>query len=200
MSLPLAKMSLQAFLDWENQQPERHEFYRGEVFAMVGARRVHGVVVGNLCAALKARLQGRIGQVFAHSMQVRVADDAVFYPDVFVTCDARDLRTEMVFEHPMLIVEVLSASTQAFDRGAKFAAYRGLTSLREYVLIDPDTRSVEVFRRNERGLFELHDQSGAAALALASLDASIPMGEVFEGVRAEDTVDAPGSDEPARQP
>ena len=200
MSLPLAKMSLQAFLDWENQQPGRHEFYRGEVFAMVGARRVHGIVALNVAAALKTRLQGRPCQAFIESMKVRVADDAVFYPDVFVTCDARDLRTEMVFEHPVLIVEVLSASTQAFDRGAKFAAYRGLTSLREYVLIDPETRGVEVFRRNERGLFELHDQSGAAALMLASVDAGIPMDEVFEGVQAEGTVGAPGSDEPARQP
>ncbi|EQD37153.1 protein containing DUF820 [mine drainage metagenome] len=195
MPLPLARMSLQAFLDWENQQPGRNEFYRGEVFAMVGARRVHGVIVGNVFAALKSRLKGRPCQAFVESMKVRVADDVVFYPDVFVTCDARDLRTEMVFEHPMLIVEVLSASTQAFDRGAKFAAYRGLTSLREYVLIDPDTRGVEVFRRNERGLFELHDQSGTAVLA--SLDASIPMGDVFEGVRVEIS---DGSDEAALQP
>ncbi|MBU6404516.1 MAG: Uma2 family endonuclease [Proteobacteria bacterium] len=190
MSLPLEKMSLQAFLDWENQQPGRHEFYRGEVFAMVGARRVHGIVVGNVFAALKSRLRGRPCQAFVESMKVRVADDAVFYPDVFVTCDARDLRTEMVFEHPVLIVEVLSASTQAFDRGAKFAAYRGLDSLREYVLIDPDTRGVEVFRRNERGLFELHDQGGAAVLTLASVDAGIPMDEVFEGMQGEARDDA----------
>ena len=194
MPLPQAKMSLQAFLDWENQQPGRNEFYRGEVFAMVGARRVHGVIVGNVFAALKSRLKGRPCQAFVESMKVRVADDAVFYPDVFVTCDARDLRTEMVFEHPMLIVQVLSANTQAFDRGAKFAAYRGLTSLREYVLIDPDMRGVEVFRRNERGLFELHDQSGAAALALASVDASIPVGEVFEGVEAAPAADAGAAD------
>ncbi|WP_297927979.1 Uma2 family endonuclease [Metallibacterium sp.] len=194
MPLPQAKMSLQAFLDWENQQPGRNEFYRGEVFAMVGARRVHGIVALNVATALKMRLQGKPCRAFIESMKVRVADDAVFYPDVFVTCDARDLRTEMVFEHPVLIVEVLSASTQAFDRGAKFAAYRGLTSLREYVLIDPDTRGVEVFRRNERGLFELHDQSGTAVLALASVDARIPMAEVFEGVEAAPAADAGAAD------
>ena len=194
MPLPQAKMSLQAFLDWENQQPGRNEFCRGEVFAMVGARRVHGVIVGNVFAALKSRLKGRPCQAFVESMKVRVADDAVFYPDMFVTCDARDLRTEMVFEHPVLIVEVLSASTQAFDRGAKFAAYRGLTSLREYVLIDPDTRGVEVFRRNARGLFELHDQSGTAVLALASVDAHVPMAEVFEGVEAAPAADADAAD------
>ena len=147
-------MGLEAFLDWENRQSARHEFYRGEVFAMVGARRVHGIVALNVATALKSRLKGKPCMVFIENMKLRVADDALFYPDVFVTCDARDLRTEMVFEHPTLVVEVLSESTQAFDRGAKFAAYRSLASLREYLLIDPDLRTVELFRRNAAGLFE----------------------------------------------
>ena len=129
-----------------------HAVNRGEAFAMPGARRVHGIVAGNVLAALKSR-QGASCMVFIENMTLRVADDALSTPDVFVTCDARDLRTEMVFEHPTLIVEVLSESTQAFDRGAKFAAYRSLASLREYLLIDPDLRTVELFRRNAAGLF-----------------------------------------------
>ena len=87
-------MGLEAFLDWENRQSARHEFYRGEVFAMVGARRVHGIVAGNVFAALKSRLKGTPCMAFIENMKLRVADDAPFYPDVFVTCDARDLRTE----------------------------------------------------------------------------------------------------------
>ena len=71
MSMPPEKMSLQAFLGWENQQPGRHEFYRGEVFAMVGARRVHGIVVGNVFAALKSRLRGRPCQAFVESMEIK---------------------------------------------------------------------------------------------------------------------------------
>ena len=84
------------------------------------------------------------------------------------------------------MAEVLSDSTQAFDRGLKFAAYRQLASLREYLLVDPDTRRVEVFRRNERELFELHDQTGADALQLASVGLSLPMEELFEGLSAAD--------------
>ena len=175
-------MGLEAFLDWENRQSARHEFCRGEVFAMVGARRVHGIVALNVATALKSRLKGKPCMVFIENMKLRVADDALFYPDVFVTCDARDLRTEMVFEHPTLIVEVLSESTQAFDRGAKFAAYRSLASLREYLLIDPDLRTVELFRRNAAGLFELHDHTGLDTLELASLRLALPQAELFEGL------------------
>ena len=182
MSGPHTRMGLEAFLDWENRQSARHEFYRGEVFAMVGARRVHGIVALNVATALKSRLKGNPCMVFIENMKLRVADDALFYPDVFVTCDERDLRTEMVFGHPTLIVEVLSESTQAFDRGAKFAAYRSLASLREYLLIDPDLRTVELFRRNAAGLFELHDHTGLDTLELASLRLALPQAELFEGL------------------
>ncbi|HOI65121.1 MAG TPA: Uma2 family endonuclease [Thiomonas arsenitoxydans] len=176
------KLSLDDYLVWENAQPERHEFYRGETFGMVGVRRVHGMVSGNLFAALKSALRDGPCEVFTESLKVQVADEAVFYPDVFVTCHADDLRTEMVFRHPVLIVEVLSDSTQGYDRSLKFAMYRRIAELREYVLIDPDSRSVEVFRRNERGLFELHDFTGLAEMELASVQLRIALTEVFSGL------------------
>ena len=185
MALPAHKPTLADYLVWEEAQPERHEFYRGEFFAMVGGRRINGLVTGNLYAALRQRLQGSPCKAFFESMKLQVADDAIFYPDLFVTCDAADLKTEQVFRQPLLVVEVLSDSTQAFDRGLKFAAYRQLDSLREYALIDPDSRRVEVFRRNERLLFELHDQTGTAELYLASVDLHLPMAELFDGLDAE---------------
>ena len=185
MALPAQKLNLADYLAWENEQAARHEFYRGEVFAMVGARRVHGLVGGNLFAALKTHLKGSPCRAFVESMKVQVADDMLFYPDVFVTCDAQDLKTDMVFRRPLLIIEVLSESTQAYDRSLKFAAYRLLDSLQEYVLVDPATRRVEIFRRNERSLFELHDQTGLPELHLASVDMHLPMSEVFDGVEEE---------------
>lgn len=182
MALPAHKLSLADFLTWENDQPGRHEFFRGDIFAMVGAHRVHGLVAGNLFAALKVHLKGSPCRAFVEGMKVQVGDDAIFYPDVFVTCDAQDLQTEMVFRHPKVIVEVLSATTQAYDRGLKFAAYRQIDTLQEYLLVDPDTRRIEVFRRNERSLFELHDQTGGPELHLASVDLRLPTAEVFDGV------------------
>ena len=126
------RMTLEEFLAWETVQVERHEFVRGEVFAMVGARRVHGRVVMNLGRLLGNALLGSPCAVYAETMKVQV-DDAILYPDLFVTCDARDLSTDQLFVAPTLVIEVLSPSTQAYDRSLKFAPYRRLPSLREYL-------------------------------------------------------------------
>jgi Uma2 family endonuclease len=185
MGLAPANQSTDEFIAWENAQPERHEFYRGETFAMVGARRVHGLVSLNMASLFKHVLSGTPCQVFAESMKLQVADESLFYPDVFVTCDPTDLKTDYIFRAPTVIVEVLSESTQAYDRGVKFAAYRRLASLKEYLLIDPDLRSIEVFRRGDEGLFTLHDYTGLDYLRLQSLECELAMADVFEGLEAE---------------
>ena len=182
MGQPLSKLSLQEFLEWENLQPERHEFHRGEVFAMVGARRVHGLIALNIAASLKQQLKGKRCRAFADSMKIRIAADTILYPDVFVTCDPDDLRTEQIFTAPTLVVEVLSPSTQSYDRGSKFTLYRSLASLREYMLVDPDTREVQLFRRGADALFTLHDLTGREHIALASIDCELLASEVFDGV------------------
>lgn len=182
MGLPQHRYTLDEYLAWENQQPERHEFHRGEVFAMVGGRRSHGRVVLNVAARLMQRLAGTPCQVFAESMKVQVAADTVLYPDVFVTCDKADLATEMIFRAPTLVVEVLSPSTNAYDRSLKFALYRQLAALREYVLIDPDERRVEAFRLDAAGQWIFDDMSQGAELRLDSLGAAVSLAEVFEGV------------------
>jgi Uma2 family endonuclease len=186
MGMPLQKMSLQEFLGWENNQAERHEFLRGEVFAMVGARRTHGRVVLNIATRLALHLAGTRCQVFSEGMKVQIADDTIFYPDIFVTCDAADLRTEMVFRAPVLVVEVLSPGTVAYDRGQKFSLYRRLASLKEYLLVDPDTRRVEAFRRNEQDQWVLHDMSEGDVLEVACLEAKVTMAQVFDGVTPEE--------------
>ncbi len=182
MGLPLPKLSFDGFLAWENEQVERHEFYRGEVFLMVGARRIHACVVMNLARALGNALAGTACRVFSESAKLSPADDTILYPDLFVTCDPADLRTEMIFRAPKLVIEVLSPSTQAHDRSAKFALYRRMPSLLEYGLVDPETRRVEVFRIGRDGLWVLHDMSDDGALALASVDVRIAMQAVFDGV------------------
>jgi Uma2 family endonuclease len=176
------KMSLDTFLAWEDEQKDRHEFVRGGVFAMVGARRVHNQVVGNVFAVLKGQLRGTPCRPFLETAKVLTAGDDLLYPDLFVTCDAADLRTDQVFRAPTLILEVLSPTTQAYDRGLKFMLYRSITSLREYVLVDPDTREVELFRRGDQELFTLHDLSGADRIEFASVGCSITAAELFEGV------------------
>ena len=184
MGTPLLKQTLEDYLRWENEQPEKHEFHRGEIFAMVGGRRVHGCVVANLARALGNALHGSPCRVFSEGMKVQPADDTILYPDIFVTCDAADLSTEMIFRAPKLVVEVLSPSTQAYDRSLKFALYRQLASLQEFALIDPDTRRIEVFRIGADGLWVLHDMSERPALALASVGCEVAMADIFDGVEA----------------
>ena len=182
MGLALNRMEMAAFLAWENSQAGRNEFYQGEVCAMVGARRVHGIVGLNIAASLKQQLKGSPCQVFVESMKVKPNADSLFYPDVFVTCDAGDLATDMIFTSPTVIVEVLSESTQAFDRGLKFAAYRQIGALKEYLLIDPESRVVELYRRGDEGLFTLHDFTGAVNVDLSSIGCTLKTIDVFDRV------------------
>ena len=176
--------TLQAYLDWENAQPEKHEFHRGEIFAMAGGRRTHGRVMLNLARHIGVHLDGSSCQVFADSMKVQVADDTMLYPDVFVTCDRADLSTDQIFRAPKLVIEVLSPSTQAYDRSKKFSLYRQLASLQEYIPVDPETRRVESFTRSAQGQWMLRDMSDDAAMVAASIGCTVAMSDVFAGIEA----------------
>jgi Uma2 family endonuclease len=118
---------------------------------------------------------------------VQVAEDTLLYPDVFVTCDPADLATEMIFRAPTLVIEVLSPSTQACDRSLKFALYRRLASLREYILVDPETRRVEAFRRemdagSGADRWVLDDMSLTERLDAPSVGCSVTLAQVFAGL------------------
>ena len=184
MSTPAERLTFDAdaYLAWEAEQAEKHEYLHGEVFAMVGARQEHVIVAGNLYAALKQRLRGGPYRAYVSDMKLRVAAaDAFFYPDVMVSCDGRDLAAEHFLEHPTLIVEVLSPGTEAFDRGAKAAAYRLLPSLREYVLVDVAARRAEAYHRTEAGDWLLHDcRPEEEACRFASVELFVPFEEIFE--------------------
>lgn len=175
------ELTLAQFLAWEGEQPERHEFYRGEVIAMVGGTARHNRVILNLAGRLSEHLDGTGCQVFAETMKVQLADEAILYPDVLVACGKPEAGDEQVVRDPKLIIEVLSPSTKGYDRRNKFILYRTLPSLQEYVLIDPSTREVEVFTLTDGGWL-LTDQTKAAELRLASIAATLSIDAVFKGV------------------
>ena len=185
---PAPRFDRQDYFAWETEQPVKHEYVAGEVFAQAGARQNHVVVAGNCFAALRQRLRGTPCRAYISDMQLEVAQaDAVFYPDVMVSCHPEDLAAERVLHHPRVIVEVLSDSTVAYDRGGKFAAYRMLESLQEYVLIDPERRSLEIFRRLPSNDWLLATGDSARALVLAALEMEIGFDEVFEDVAVPET-------------
>lgn len=169
-----------AYLEWEQHQSGKNEFYAGEVFAMVGARQEHVVVAGALYARLREHLRGTRCRAYVSDMKLEVAAaDAVFYPDVMVSCDEADRSRALALQAPSLIVEVLSDSTAATDRGPKFAAYRKVASLQEYLLVDIDARRLELFRRESAG-WVLHEPEGEpAVLALTSIGLELTAGDAF---------------------
>ncbi len=164
-------MTAQQFLFWDAHEPLRHEFVRGDVFAMAGAEERHVTVAGNVYVALRAHLRGTPCRTFITDMKLRVeAADCYFYPDVMVTCSGVDAADPLIKREPVLVVEVLSPSTAAYDRGDKFAAYRLLSSLREVLLVDPDSRRCDLYRKGADGLWVLHPFEPGHAVRLQSVD------------------------------
>ena len=181
MGMPQQKTTLAEFLAWEENQPDRHEFYRGEIFGMVGGTARHNRVILNLASRIGDHLDGTKCQVFAENMKVQIAE-GVLYPDVVVACGKAEAGDEQTVTDPTLIIEVLSPSTKGYDKREKFILYRTLASLREYVLIDPAKREVEVFTLAEGGAWTLTDQTTAELLTLSSIDCNLSMNLVFKGV------------------
>lgn len=164
------RFSFEEYLAWEEQQAKKHEYVRDEVFAMAGARRVHVTVSLNLASAFKNHLRGTPCHAYMADMKLRVElADAGFYPDVMVTCDRRDHAADRYLCHPKLLVEVLSDSTAAYDRGGKFAEYRKLESLEEYAIVDIEAHRVECFRRNAENRWVLYDFAGEDNAVFASI-------------------------------
>ena len=175
--------SAEDFLHWESLQAEKHEFIQGEVFAMGGARREHVVVAGNVFALLKQHLRGTPCQPYIADMKLRIEMlDAFFYPDVMVSCHENDRQAEQYLSHPTVIIEVLSDSTEAYDRGAKFAAYRLLPSLKEYMLVDIKAQRLEIFRRTDNDDWLLHVCEASENGFLTSLEVNLNLEDVFEGI------------------
>lgn len=182
MGLPLlhAAMTAAEFLAWDEHQTLRREFVRGEVFAMAGGEDRNNTVAGSLYAALRQHLSGSPCRVYMADVKLRVeAADCYFYPDLMVTCSAADAASRLIKRDAVLVVEVLSPSTSAYDRGDKFADYRALPSLAEYLLVDVEKRRCDLYRKGVDGLWVLHPTQGEQPLVLASVGLAIAAGTLW---------------------
>ncbi|OYD95881.1 hypothetical protein CDG77_10000 [Nostoc sp. 'Peltigera membranacea cyanobiont' 213] len=176
-------ISPEEYLEGEKFSEIKHEYIDGQVYAMAGASDAHVTVVGNLFVLLRNHLRGSGCRVYIADMKAQIdVINRYFYPDMMVTCDTRDKEFEYFKCYPSLIIEVLSESTEGYDRGKKFASYRHLESLQEYVLISPDRISVECFRRNEQGQWVLYPYEKEQEVHLASVDFRCAIAEIYEDV------------------
>jgi Uma2 family endonuclease len=183
---PSAKMTPEEYLALERKAEVKSEYFAGEVFAMAGAGEAHNLMVTNVIVALGTQLRKRPCKVHPSDMRVLVSQTGLYtYPDAVVVCgeprfldDKRDTLLT-----PTLIVEVLSDSTEAYDRGQKFEHYRQIESLQEYVLVSQAAPKVERFLRQEAGTWLFSEATGLDATAeLASIQCRLPLAEVYDKV------------------
>ncbi len=171
------------YLEWEAKQPLKHEYINGEVFAMTRGTIIHNDITINVTTALKSHLRGKGCKVQMTDVKLGISQQVnFFYTDVMVTCGARDKKEHLIVYHPCLIIEVLSPSTEAFDRGDNFKFYRQIDTLKEYVLIDSQKINVEVFRLNDNGFWELHPYQDSDQVSVQSIDFSCPISLIYEEV------------------
>ncbi len=172
------------YLQIEEQSPIKHEYINGCLYAMVGVSQNHNLISLKLSSALLQHTQGSSCLVFMSDIKVRIEQrNRFFYPDVAVSCDARDRETPLYLRYPDLIVEVLSDSTEAFDRGDKFQDYQTIETLREYVLISSKRPLVQCFRRSNSGLWELQSYTEEqGSFQFNSLDFSLTLEALYENV------------------
>lgn len=171
------------YLEAEKSSLVKHEYHDGDVYAMAGASDEHVTIGINLTSLLRSTLRGGNCRTYGSDMKVQI--DAVnhyYYPDVMVSCDQRDREFKYFKKYPTLIIEVLSESTEAKDRGKKFEHYRHLETLREYVLVSQTQRQVEIFRKNESGLWVLYPFGEDDEVNLMSLDMRFSMASLYEDV------------------
>ncbi len=182
-SLPKTLMSEAEYLAYERQSQIKHEFYLGELFAMAGASREHNLIALNIGGELRQTFKGQRCEAYVGDMRVRVTRTGLYtYPDVVVVCEEAEFVDDTLL-NPTVLIEVLSDSTEQYDRGTKLKHYRQLPSLREYVLFSQTEPLVEQCVRRDNNRWELSETAGLdATLTLSSLGCDIPLAEIFDKV------------------
>jgi Uma2 family endonuclease len=176
-------LSPEEYLQLEEKSSIKHEYRQGNVYARAEASNVHVLIAGNLCTLLRNHLRGSECLPYISDTKIQIESiSTYYYPDLAVTCDRRDREFKNFLRHPCLIIEVLSDTTEAFDRGDKFADYRNLESLQEYVLISQNRIHVDCFRRNDRGQWVLYPYNAGDTIHLASINFSCAIEDLYEDV------------------
>lgn len=191
MSFAAAKPRLtpEEYLAIERQADHRGEYYAGEIFAMAAAGERHVLIVTNLTGELSTLLKKRPCKVYSNKMRVRVEQTGMYaYPDVVVVCGAPTFEDEHndTLLNPTVIVEVLSDSTEAYDRGRKFEHYRQIPSLAEYLLVAQDRHRIEQFiKQPDGGWLFIEFTTIDASVKLPSIDCELSVAEVYDKVEFE---------------
>ena len=184
------KISIEDYLKMEIASIEKHEYYRGEIFAVAGAKVPHNKICVNLLIALGQRLKGKKCRPYGSDQRIHIPANTLFtYPDISIICgEILTLNNdEYNALNPSVIIEVLSKSTKNYDRGEKFKLYRDITTLKEYILVDSESIHVEIFRFNENNHWELEEYKDSnESIHIKIINESLSVVEIYDNVKVVD--------------
>ena len=179
------KITVSEYFEIERNSLEKHEYYEGELFAMAGAKKKHNLIVSNLIAALHGKFKDRPCVVYPSDMKVAVDRyNHYTYPDISIVCGESKFvnDSEDSLTNPNVIMEVLSDSTEKYDRGKKFQSYRNISSLKEYVLVSTENKKVEVFTKSSDGKWVLSESDESGIIKLSSIECVLLLDDIYDKV------------------
>jgi Uma2 family endonuclease len=181
------------YLKLEEKSNIKHEYIDGQVYTMAGTTDTHNTIGLNLALLIRNQLRGSDCRVYFADIKARIEKcNRFYYPDIIVTCDPKDRETPTYKRFPKLIIEVLSNSTEAFDRGDKFNDYQTLDSLEEYVLVNTKHQRFETFRRNDQGLWVLQTyRPDDQTFELQSINLTASFTDLYQDVELEANAQKP---------
>ena len=185
-SVPRTLVTYEAYASGEASSEVKHEFVRGEIFAMAGGTPKHAALTAAMTMLLGAQLRGKPCRPYSSDLRVRIRSaDVGAYPDITVICGEPERAPEDTASvlNPTLIVEVLSTSTEAYDRGDKFAHYRQVPSLKEYILVSQHKQAIERHVRNQDGSWTMTAFGPDAHLTLTAIGCELSVNDVYEGIQ-----------------
>ncbi len=179
-----SKFSIQEYLEMEKDAIYKHEYYRGEIFLMSGASARHNVIFSNLFGDIAFRLKGHPCKPYGSNMRIHIPENTLFtYPDISIVCGDTipSPENEDTSIQPSVLIEILSPSTRNYDKGDKFKLYRDIPTLKEYILVDSEAISIEVFRLDPHDHWVLEEYKTLDdALTIQSIGLSIPLQDIYE--------------------
>ena len=187
---PVKKMTPEEYLAFERASEEKHEYINGIIVAMSGASRAHNLIAINVGSKIHQALNGKNCEAYPSEMRVFVPETGLYtYPDLSVVCGEPEFQDSGLdtLLNPVLLIEILSDSTESYDRGLKFENYRSIKSLREYILVSQNRPSVEKYVMHGDGFWLLSSVKGLdAKITLESIDCPLNLNEVYNKVKFED--------------
>jgi Uma2 family endonuclease len=182
---PKIKLTEAEYLEMERKATFKSEFFRGEIFAMTGANLKHNMIVGNCIVTIGNQLKGKPCRVFSSDLRVKVDKSGLHtYPDLSIVCGKPILLDDKAdtLLNPIVLIEVLSKSTEDYDRGNKFSFYRQIESLQEYILISSEAPKMEIFRKLENGDWLFSESRIGQDFLIESIDFVLKLSDVYSGV------------------